>query len=237
MSTHIAAKPGEIAKTVLMPGDPLRAKFIAETYLEDAVLYNTVRNAFGYTGTYQGHRISVQASGMGIPSISIYANELMRDYGVENLIRVGSAGSMSLDVKLRDIVIGMGASTDSNIINTTFGSGFYFAPIADYNLLNAAVTTAKEKDVKFHVGNVFAADRFYNDEVDNAKLAEYGILAVEMELAALYMLAAKYQRRALGILTISDHLLTGETTTSAERQEGFGQMIELALDSVIKTLN
>lgn len=236
MSTHIEAKPGDIAETVLMPGDPLRAKFIAETYFENPVRYNTVRNAFGYTGIYKGHRVSVQASGMGIPSISIYANELMRDYGVQNLIRVGTAGAVNPDVHVRDIIIGEGASTDSNIIQTTFGAGIYYAPIANYDLLSSAVETAKDKNLKFHVGNVFAADRFYNDEIDNKKLADYGILAVEMELAALYMLAAKYHRRALGILTVSDHILTGEATTAQERQTGFGQMMELALDSVIKTL-
>lgn len=234
MSTHINAKKGDIAKTVLMPGDPLRAKFIAENFLDDVVLYNTVRNAFGYTGTYHGEEISVQASGMGIPSISIYANELMRDFGVENIVRVGSAGAMQKDIHIKDIVIAEGGSTDSNIINTTFGSGFYFAPIADYDLLSTAVDTARAKKLKYHVGNVFGADRFYNDEIDNEKLAEYGILAVEMEIPALYMLAAKYKRHALGILTISDHLITGETTTAAERQTGFGEMIELALDTVTK---
>lgn len=237
MSTHIEAKKGEIAETVLMPGDPLRAKFIAENFLEDAKLYNSVRNAFGYTGTYQGHPISVQASGMGIPSISIYANELMNEYEVQNLIRVGTAGSMSTEVNVRDIVIGSGASTDSGIIQTTFGAGMYYAPIADYELLSSAVETAKAKNLNYHVGNVLSADRFYNDEIDNIKLSDYGILAVEMEMAALYMLAAKYKRHALGILTISDHLITGESTSAKERQTGFGQMMELALDSVVKVLD
>lgn len=236
MSTHIAAQAGEIAPTVLMPGDPLRAKFIAENFLEDAKLYNSVRNAFGYTGTYKGKPISVQASGMGIPSISIYANELMRDYDVQNLIRVGTAGGMSPDIHVRDIVIGMGASTDSGIIQTTFGAGLYYAPIANYELLSSAVETAKEKGLNYHVGNVLSADRFYNEEIDNVKLDDYGVMAVEMEMAALYMLAAKYNRRALGILSISDHLVTGEATTAQERETGLGQMIELALDSVVKTL-
>lgn len=236
MSTHIAAQAGEIAPTVLMPGDPLRAKFIAENFLEDAKLYNSVRNAFGYTGTYKGQPISVQASGMGIPSISIYANELMRDYDVQNLIRVGTAGGMSPDIHVRDIVIGMGASTDSGIIQTTFGAGLYYAPIANYELLSSAVETAKEKGLNYHVGNVLSADRFYNEEIDNVKLVDYGVMAVEMEMAALYMLAAKYNRRALGILSISDHLATGEATTAQERETGLGQMIELALDSVVKTL-
>ncbi len=236
MSTHIAAQAGEIAPTVLMPGDPLRAKFIAENFLEDAKLYNSVRNAFGYTGTYKGQPISVQASGMGIPSISIYANELMRDYDVQNLIRVGTAGGMSPDIHVRDIVIGMGASTDSGIIQTTFGAGLYYAPIANYELLSSAVETAKEKGLNYHVGNVLSADRFYNEEIDNVKLVDYGVMAVEMEMAALYMLAAKYNRRALGILSISDHLVTGEATTAQERETGLGQMIELALDSVVKTL-
>lgn len=236
MSTHIAAQAGEIAPTVLMPGDPLRAKFIAENFLEDAKLYNSVRNAFGYTGTYKGQPISVQASGMGIPSISIYANELMRDYDVQNLIRVGTAGGMSPDIHVRDIVIGMGASTDSGIIQTTFGAGLYYAPIANYELLSSAVETAKEKGLNYHVGNVLSADRFYNEEIDNVKLVDYGVMAVEMEMAALYMLAAKYNRRALGILSISDHLVTGEATTAQERETGLGQMIKLALDSVVKTL-
>ena len=236
MSTHIAAQAGEIAPTVLMPGDPLRAKFIAENFLEDAKLYNSVRNAFGYTGTYKGQPISVQASGMGIPSISIYANELMRDYDVQNLIRVGTAGGMSPDIHVRDIVIGMGASTDSGIIQTTFGAGLYYAPIANYELLSSAVETAKEKGLNYHVGNVLSADRFYNEEIDNVKLVDYGVMAVEMEMADLYMLAAKYNRRALGILSISDHLVTGEATTAQERETGLGQMIELALDSVVKTL-
>ena len=236
MSTHIAAQAGEIAPTVLMPGDPLRAKFIAENFLEDAKLYNSVRNAFGYPGTYKGQPISVQASGMGIPSISIYANELMRDYDVQNLIRVGTAGGMSPDIHVRDIVIGMGASTDSGIIQTTFGAGLYYAPIANYELLSSAVETAKEKGLNYHVGNVLSADRFYNEEIDNVKLVDYGVMAVEMEMAALYMLAAKYNRRALGILSISDHLVTGEATTAQERETGLGQMIELALDSVVKTL-
>lgn len=235
MSTHIDAPKDAIADVVLLPGDPLRAKYIAETYLEDAVLYNTVRNAFGYTGRYQGRRVSVQATGMGIPSISIYATELMQDYGVKTLIRVGTTGGLANDVKVRDLVIAQGATTDSSIILNTFGPGMYFAPLADYGLLAKAAATATQMGVRLHVGNVLGEDRFYNDEMDRQKLIDYGVLATEMETPALYLLAEKYHRQALAILTVSNHLITGEETTAQERQTSFDDMIKVALETV-KTL-
>ncbi|MFD1431597.1 purine-nucleoside phosphorylase [Lacticaseibacillus yichunensis] len=229
MSTHIEAKQGEIADVVLLPGDPLRAKYIAETYLDDPVRYNTVRNAFGYTGTYQGRRISVQATGMGIPSISIYITELMVDYGVKTLIRVGTAGGLGPDVHVRDVVLAQGATTDSSIILNTFGAGLYFAPLADFGLLHRAYQCAQQKQIRVQVGNVLGEDRFYNDEMDRQKLIDYGVLATEMETPALYLLAAKYHRRALAILTVSNHLITGEETTAEERQTSFDDMIVLSL--------
>ncbi|WP_203623934.1 MULTISPECIES: purine-nucleoside phosphorylase [unclassified Lacticaseibacillus] len=232
MSTHIDAPKDAIADVVLLPGDPLRAKYIAETYLDDPVLYNTVRNAFGYTGTYQGRRVSVQATGMGIPSISIYATELMKDYGVKTLIRVGTTGGLAPQVKVRDLVLAQGATTDSSIILNTFGAGLYFAPLADFGLLETAAKLARETNLRCHVGNVLGEDRFYNDEMDRQKLIDYGVLATEMETPALYLLAAKYHRRALAILTVSNHLVTGEETTAQERQTSFDDMIRLALQTV-----
>lgn len=198
------------------------------------MLYNTVRNAFGYTGTYQGRRVSVQATGMGIPSISIYATELMKDYGVKTLIRVGTTGGLAPQVKVRDIVLAQGATTDSSIILNTFGAGLYFAPLADFGLLETAAQLAREDDLRCHVGNVLGEDRFYNDEMDRQKLIDYGVLATEMETPALYLLAAKYHRRALAILTVSNHLVTGEETTAQERQTSFDDMIRLALKTVIR---
>lgn len=234
MSVHIAAKPGEIAETVLLPGDPLRAKYIAETYLEDVVQYNSVRNMFGYTGTYKGQRVSVQGTGMGLPSIMIYANELITEYGVQKLIRVGSAGGMQEDVKIRDIVIAQGATTDSSVVQNIFQNQVAFAPIADFELMDTAYHTAKDRGLNVHVGNVLSSDRFYNAELDKKKLADYGVLAVEMEAAGLYLLAAQHKRKALAILTISDHLLTGEETTSEERERTFDDMMLVALESSLK---
>lgn len=234
MSTHIGAKPGEIAETVLLPGDPLRAKYIAETYLEEVIQYNQVRNMFGYTGTYKGHRVSVQGTGMGLPSIMIYVNELITEYNVQNLIRVGSAGALQKDVKIRDIVLAQAATTDSSAVMNTFQNQVHFAPIADFSLLYAAYNTAVERGLPVHVGNVLSSDRFYNEELDKKKLADYGVLAVEMEAAGLYTLAAKYQRKALALLTISDHILTGEETTAEEREKTFDDMMLVALDSVLK---
>ncbi|RSD26251.1 purine-nucleoside phosphorylase [Mesobacillus subterraneus] len=233
MSVHIGAKENEIAETVLLPGDPLRAKYIAETFLEDAQLYNEVRNMFGYTGTYKGKRISVQGTGMGVPSISIYINELMNSYNVQNLIRVGTCGAIQKDVKVRDVILAMSSSTDSQMNRLTFG-GVDYAPTADFDLLYKAYNTGLEKGLNLKVGNVFTADQFYNDNAELEKWAQYKILAVEMETTALYTLAAKYDRKALSILTVSDHILTGEETTSEERQTTFNDMIEVALEAAIK---
>lgn len=234
MSTHIGAKEGQIAETVLLPGDPLRAKYIADTFLEDVEQYNTVRNMLGYTGTYKGQRISVQGTGMGIPSIMIYAEELIQAYQVQNLIRVGTAGGMKPDIQVRDVVLAQAATTDSSIIENTFKGQVHFAPIADFDLLKAAYETGMEKGMHIRVGNVLSADRFYNEELDKKKLADYGVMAVEMEAAGLYTLAAKYNRRALAVLTISDHLLTGEETTAEERQTTFNDMMVIALEAALK---
>lgn len=234
MSTHINAKNGDIAETVLLPGDPLRAKYIAETFLEDVVQYNTVRNAFGYTGTYKGKRISVQGTGMGIPSIMIYVEELIQEYGVETLMRVGSAGGMKKEVEIRDVVLAQAATTDSSVIKNTFDNQVDFSPIADFDLLKTAYEIGSKKGMKIKVGNVLSADRFYNKELDKMKLADYGVLAVEMEAAGLYLLAAKYNKKALSLLTISDHLLTGEETTSEEREKTFDDMMIIALETALQ---
>ena len=233
MSTHIAAKPGQIAETVLLPGDPLRAKYIAETYLENVEQYNSVRNMFGYTGTYKGKRVSVQGTGMGLPSIMIYGNELITEYNVQNLIRVGSAGAIQKDIHVRDIVIAQGATTDSSVVSNTFNGQVNFAPICNFELMHNAYMVAKERKLSVHVGNVLSSDRFYNEELDKQKLADYGVLAVEMEAAGLYLLAAKYNRKALALLTISDHILTGEETTAEERETTFDDMMLVALESIL----
>ncbi|MFR0563349.1 purine-nucleoside phosphorylase [Lacticaseibacillus paracasei] len=235
MSTHIDAPKGAIADVVLLPGDPLRAQYIAENFLDNAQRYNTVRNAFGFTGTFEGRRVSVQATGMGIPSISIYVNELIQDYGVKTLIRVGTAGGMGENVKVRDVVLAQGSSTDSSIILNTFGAGLYFAPLAGFNLLREAANLADTSAIRYHVGNVLGEDRFYNDEMDRQKLIDYEVLATEMETPALYLLAAKYHVHALSILTVSNHLVTGEETSAQERQTSFNDMIGLAL-GVAKTV-
>jgi len=232
MSIHINAKDGEIADIVLLPGDPLRAKFIAETFLENPVQYNDVRNMFGYTGTYKGHRVSVQGTGMGVPSISIYATELLKDYGCKKLIRVGTAGALKRDVKVRDVVLAQGATTDSKMNEIQFG-GLDYAPIADFDLLLKAYNAGKEAGLNLRVGNVYTADLFYGEKNPNDLLADYGVLAVEMETAALYTLAAKYNAQALAVLTISDHLITGEVTTSEERQTTFKEMMVVALEAAI----
>lgn len=233
MSIHIGAKKGEIAETILLPGDPLRAKYIAENFLENVHCYNEIRNMFGYTGTYKGERISVQGTGMGVPSISIYINELMQEYDVQNLIRVGTCGAIQKDVQVRDVILAMSASTDSQMNRLTFG-GVDYAPTADFDLLLKAYETGREKGLNLKVGNVFTTDMFYNDNAEHEKWARYRILAVEMETAALYTLAAKFGRKALSILTVSDHIMTGEATTAEERQTTFNDMIELALETVIK---
>lgn len=234
MSIHIAAKQGDIADIVLLPGDPLRAKFIAETFLEDVTCYNEVRNMFGFTGTYKGRRVSVQGTGMGVPSISIYATELMQEYGVQKLIRVGTCGAIQKDVKVRDVILAQSASTDSRLNQIIWGGGIDFAPTADFDLLHKAYNAGKEAGLNLKVGNIFTADMFYSDEEQNEKLAKYGVLAVEMESAALYTLAAKFGRQALAVLTVSDHILTGEATTSEERQTTFKDMMVVALEAAIQ---
>ena len=228
---HINAKPGEFAPTGLMPGDPLRSKFIAETYLQDPVLVNDVRGVQGYTGLWQGHRISVMASGMGMPSMGIYSYELFEIFGVEAIIRIGSAGGMSESLQLRDIVLGMGASTDSNFAGQ-FGLNGHLAPLADYTLLSTAEGICRQKGLRHQVGNLLSSDVFYNDDPDtNRKWARLGVLAVEMESAALYWNAARCGRRALTICTISDHVFRGESLSSDQRQTSFTQMMEVALET------
>ena len=227
---HNAAKMGDIAKTVLMPGDPLRAKFIAETYLEDVTCFNTVRNMFGYTGTYHGKRVSVMGSGMGMPSIGIYSYELYHFYDVEQIIRIGSAGAISDDIKLRDLVIGMGVSTNSNYAAQYNLPGTY-APLADFGLIRKAVEAAEAKQIPVAVGNVLSSDVFYHaDPTFNDKWKKMGILCVEMESAALYLTAANAGKKALCLLTISDHLYTGEALSAEERQTSFREMMEVALE-------
>ncbi len=233
MSIHINAKKGEIADTILLPGDPLRAKYIAETFLDDAVQYNDVRNMFGYTGTYKGKRISVQGTGMGVPSISIYVTELMQEYDVQKLIRVGTCGAIQKDVHVRDVILAQSASTDSKMNDIIF-DGVSYAPTADFDLLLKAHRAGLEKGLKLKVGNVFTEDVFYNEHAQHEKWAQYGVLAVEMEAAALYTLAAKFGRQALAILTVSDHILTGEATSSEERQTTFNDMIIVALEAAIQ---
>lgn len=233
MSVHIEAKKSDIADTILLPGDPLRAQYIAENFLENVVCYNKVRNMLGFTGEYKGKRISVQGTGMGVPSISIYVNELMAEYDVQNLIRVGTCGAIQKDVKVRDVILAMSASTDSNINKRTF-NGIDYAPTANFELLKNAYDTAVDRQLNVKVGNVFTADLFYDDQAEHEKWAKYGMLAVEMEAAALYTLAAKYNRKALAVLTVSDHILTGEATSAEERQTTFNEMIEVALDSTLK---
>ncbi|MCP1123124.1 MULTISPECIES: purine-nucleoside phosphorylase [Bacillus] len=235
MSVHIGAKEGEIAESILLPGDPLRAKYIAENFLEDVTCYNNVRGMLGFTGTYKGKRVSVQGTGMGVPSISIYVNELIQSYGVKNLIRVGTCGAIQKDVKVRDIIIAMTACTDSNINRLTF-PGFDFAPCADFELLKKAYDAGVEKGLHIRVGNILTADVFYRESMDMVKkLGDYGVLAVEMETTALYTLAAKYGVNALSVLTVSDHIFTGEETTAEERQTTFNEMIEIALDAAIQS--
>lgn len=231
---HISAKAGDFAKTVLMPGDPLRAKYIAETYLEDARLVNQIRGINGYTGTYKGKEVSVMASGMGIASIGIYSYELFHFYDVDNIIRIGTAGAMHPDLKLRDIVIGMGACTDSNFASQYQLPGT-FAPIASYELLEKAVNAIRAMgNVRYKVGNFFSSDVFYNDNPNvTAAWQKMGVLAVEMESAGLYMNAARAGKNALAICTISDHLLTGEKTTAEERQTSFNGMMKAALEIAV----
>ncbi len=231
---HIKATPGDFAKTVLVPGDPLRSKYIAENFLENPVLVNNVRGVQGYTGTYKGVKVSVMASGMGMPSIGIYSYELFNFFDVDNIIRVGSAGSLDANIRIRDLVFGMGASTNSNFARQ-FSLPGTFAPIADYTLLSTAVECAKKKDLRFHVGNILSSDTFYDAQSDaNDKWMKMGVMAVEMEACALYMNAAYAKKRALAILTISDSIVTGEATTAEERQTSFTEMMQVALDTAVE---
>lgn len=234
MSTpHNSAQKGDFAKTVLMPGDPLRAKFIAETFLQDARLVNNVRGVQGYTGNYKGVPVSVMASGMGMPSIGIYSHELFTEYDVDNIIRVGSAGALQSSLTLGDVVAGMGACTNSNFA-AQFGLGGTFAPIADFTLLSAAVASAKELGVNMPVGNLYSSDTFYDASDSTLKWAEMGVLAVEMEAAALYCNAAFTGKRGLSICSISDNIITGEEMTPQDRQTTFTAMIRVALETAVK---
>ncbi|MEO6348156.1 MAG: purine-nucleoside phosphorylase [Aquaticitalea sp.] len=230
MSVHIEAKKGDIAETILLPGDPLRAKWIAETFFENAFCFNKIRNMFGFTGTYKGKRISTMGTGMGVPSISIYAHELIDEYGVKNLIRVGSAGSYQEHIKIRDIVLAMAASSNSGVNELRFGGADY-APTADFGLFQKAVEAAKIKNIPLKAGNGFTSDEFYADDFESyKKWSKFGVLCVEMETAGLYTVAAKHNVNALSILTISDSLVTGERTSSKERETTFKEMIEIALE-------
>ncbi|WGD34770.1 purine-nucleoside phosphorylase [Olleya sp. YS] len=230
MSIHIGANSGDIAETILLPGDPLRAKWIAETFLDNPICFNEVRGMLGYTGTYQGKRVSVMGTGMGVPSISIYAHELITQFGVKNLIRVGSSGSYQEHVKIRDVVLAMAASSNSGVNELRFGGADY-APTASFELFQKAVETAKTKNIPIKAGNVFTSDEFYADDFESyKKWSKFGVLCVEMETAGLYTVAAKHNVNALSILTISDSLVTGEKTTSKERETTFKDMVEIALE-------
>ena len=231
---HIWANKGDIAEVVLLPGDPLRAKYIAETFLEDVVQYNNVRGMLGFTGTYKGKRISIQGTGMGVPSIGIYADELINHFGCKTLMRIGTAGSMHESVKIRDVVLAMASSTDSNINKLRF-NGADYAPTANYELFIEAYNIAKQKGLSVKAGNILTSDTFYGDDKDAwKKWAKFGVLCVEMETAQLYTLAAKYNVKALTLLTISDSLVTGESTTAEERQLTFNDMIITALETALK---
>jgi len=232
MSIHIGAEQGDIAPTVLLPGDPMRAKYIAEKYLEESYCYNKIRGMYGFTGRYRGKLVSVQGTGMGIPSISIYIHELINEYNACNLIRIGSCGSLQPDIKIRDIILALSASTDSSINKICF-NGKDYAPTVCYKLLKRAEDIAELNSLKVRIGNVFTTDMFYHDNPNHWKLwADYGSLAIEMETAGLYTIAAKFKVNALSILTVSDSLITGEETTSEEREKTFDDMAEMALKLV-----
>ena len=229
MTIHIGAKEGDIAETVLMPGDPYRAKWAAETFLHDARLVNEVRGMLGFTGTWNGNPVTIQGSGMGMPSLSIYANELIRDYGCQTLIRIGSCGGMQPQVKVRDVILDM---TSSTLATPSLGifKELNFAPAADWSLLFAAAKAAAGMDITTHVGGIYSSDVFYDERPDlNEQMTRHGVLGVEMETAELYTLAARYGRRALAVLTVSDHLQTGEALPSEDRERSFGDMVEIAL--------
>ena len=229
MTVHIGANSGDIAETVLMPGDPYRAKWAAETFLENPVCVNEVRGMLGFTGTWNGNRVTIHGSGMGMPSLSIYANELIRDYDVKTLIRIGSCGGMQKHVGIRDVIIAQTASSVATPSSTIFRE-FNFAPCANWELLSAAVAAASKLDVATHVGGIYSSDTFYDERPDlNEQMTRHGILGVEMEAAELYTLAARYGRRALAVLTVSDHLQTGEALPSDQREKSFGDMVQIAL--------
>lgn len=231
MTFHISAAPGDIAETVLLPGDPLRAKWVAETFLENAVQVNKTRGMMGFTGTWKGHRVTVQGSGMGMPSLSIYVNELIRDYGAKTLIRIGSCGGMQDSVKVRDVIIAMTSSTLSTPSRGIFRD-LQFAPCADYRLLSAAVEASKTLGVRTHVGGIYSSDVFYDERPDlTEQMERHGILGVEMEAAELYILAARWKARALAVLTVSDHLKTGEALPAEDRERSFGDMVDIALQA------
>jgi purine-nucleoside phosphorylase len=235
MSTHIGAEPGQIAPLVLLPGDPLRARWIAETYLEGAECYTEVRGMLGFTGTFQGERVSVQGSGMGLPSLSIYVTELLREYDVRTVVRVGSCGALTEELRLRDLVIASGACTDSSMNRIRF-EGLDYAPVADFDLLRAAYDASRRRDVAAKVGLIFSSDSFYSPRPELVtRMVDYGVLAVEMEASALYTLAAQHHARALAVCTVSDHIVRGEETTAQERQETFGEMVEIALEAMLAT--
>ena len=234
MSWHIGAKSkDEIAERVLMPGDPLRAKHIAKTFLEDVKEYSHIRNMLGFTGLYKGTRVSIQGSGMGMPSMSIYATELITDFGVKKIIRTGTCGALQTTIHVRDVVIAQATTTDSSMVRNIFTHGMTFAPTSSYSLLEKAVQSARELKVPFHVGNVLSQDRLYDDEIDLNKLSAYGVLAAEMETAALYLVAAKYKIEALGIFTVSNHILTGVETSASERETSFNDMARIGLETAI----
>ncbi len=231
MTFHIGAKPGEIAETVLLPGDPYRAKWAAEKFLTDAVLVNEVRGMLGFTGTYKGNRVTIQGSGMGMPSLSIYVNELIKDYGAKTLIRVGSCGAMQENIAVRDVIVAMTTTTVATPSSTIFKE-LNYSPVADYALLRAAVDAASKTDVGVHVGGVFSSDTFYDERPDlTNELVRHGVLGVEMEAAELYTLAARFGCRALAILTVSDHLITGDALPADQRETSFGDMVEMALEA------
>jgi purine-nucleoside phosphorylase len=234
MSTHIGAAAGDVAPVVLLPGDPLRARWIAETFLDDVRCYSEVRGMLGFTGTWEGRPVSVQGSGMGQPSLAIYVHELFTEYDVQSVIRVGSCGALTERLALRDVVVASGACTDSSMNRITF-HGLDYAPVADFGLLRGAVEAAEHRGTDVHVGLLFSGDSFYASRPElTALMVDHGVLAVEMEASALYTLAARHRRRALAICTVSDHIVTGEATSAAEREQTFGEMVEIALGAALR---
>jgi len=234
MSVHIGGQPGDIAEAVLLPGDPMRAKWIAETFLDDPKCYTEVRGMLGFTGTWQGTRVSVQGSGMGMPSASIYTHELINDYGVKSVIRIGSCGAIAMDLRLGDVIAAIGSATDSNMNRARFDGLVDYAPVADFGLLRTSVEVAERRGIAMRVGPILAADAFYTDRPDLYDLlADYGVLAVEMESAAIYTIAARYNAKALTILTVSDHIKRGDRMAASEREKGFAAMVQIGLDTAV----